>query len=503
MPDAPGKPKDSAQTRLRAHKRQWNAAYKDVSQKLKAFKNGLNGKGDTKYSLPPSDIKFPLPNEIGSFLDGVAGEFQALLTDAHSIFQEQETYSRTRRKRKPKAPNAPTPSEPSAAPQAASPSPPDQVENTLSRLGAKHNAMLEAYGSNKLTRFWQYLKSPFSRKPFNKQRIGLLSLCSDLYYSLLDFENEILSLKMNSIPKSLSEYQASRSTFDAIKSSIEKLAVAMEKKEQVQNEAAPTAPVAAPSVPAPSPSIKEIAPAPHSSPAPSVRTPETDVKKILDHIHVIYDTQLANRTVMQINSLIQQYKKEPDEHVKAMLKDRINESYLHMMKSITNDIQKKYGPATIRNPQDIINLVEKNRQPHKDASFNEQMIKEAHSGLTRFLKRQLVKARSYDKTAGHRLEIAETIQEIKKLIQKMMNSLESGLDPEALQGFLEALDENMRSINKTLSILITLYEQEFYKNEKVKSHKLRKKDEEEPDLDQFTDYLMRRKVRRDMSKGIM
>lgn len=222
-PSAPNKQKDPVQTGLRNHKRQWNATYKDVSQKLKAFKNGLNGKGDAKFSVPPSDIKSPFPTEIGSFLDGLAGEFQSLLADAHTIIQEQDRYSKTRRKRKPKGaqpPKAPEQAAPPAPPQPGAATEPNAVVDTLSRLGANYDDMLEVYSSNKLTRLWQYMGPPFRRKQFNKQRLALLSLSADLYYSIMDFENEILSLKLNSIPKSLSKYQASRSTFDAIKATI-------------------------------------------------------------------------------------------------------------------------------------------------------------------------------------------------------------------------------------------------------------------------------------------
>ena len=128
MPSHPqiGKQKDQIQQKLRDHKKQWNATYKNLSQKLKAFKNCLNGKGDTKFSLPPSDIKEPFPNQIGSTLDALVGDYQNLFNDAKSIIDEQSQYSRSRRKKQPK--QAPKPIAPQIAPQE------DKIVDTLSRL---------------------------------------------------------------------------------------------------------------------------------------------------------------------------------------------------------------------------------------------------------------------------------------------------------------------------------------------------------------------------------
>src|SRR6266404_1510853 len=99
MPLNPNKAKDQNQLRLREHKRNWNSSYKNVSQKLKAFKNGLNGKGDVKNSIPTSDIKDAFPPEVGSALSQLSSDFQKLVSDANSIMKEQDSYSKTRKKR--------------------------------------------------------------------------------------------------------------------------------------------------------------------------------------------------------------------------------------------------------------------------------------------------------------------------------------------------------------------------------------------------------------------
>lgn len=89
---------DPAQEKLRQDKDSWNEAVKSLISRLIAFKRGLNGRGDAKASLPPTNIKDPFPSEIGSYLNEVANEYIAVVNGAHSIIQEQAQYSQNRRK---------------------------------------------------------------------------------------------------------------------------------------------------------------------------------------------------------------------------------------------------------------------------------------------------------------------------------------------------------------------------------------------------------------------
>lgn len=88
---------DEASKPLRAAKKNWNKAYKEFSQRLKNFKDALNGRGSSKYGLPPSNLKNPLPPELASFLSELTSNYTALSDAAHHIMQQQEEYSHTRR----------------------------------------------------------------------------------------------------------------------------------------------------------------------------------------------------------------------------------------------------------------------------------------------------------------------------------------------------------------------------------------------------------------------
>ncbi len=89
---------DPVQKALRDHKKNWNAASKAFMKQLKALRNVLNGRGDSNFSLPPSNIKDPLPSEVGSFLSQLSSNYELLVSEALRIQQEQESFSKTRRK---------------------------------------------------------------------------------------------------------------------------------------------------------------------------------------------------------------------------------------------------------------------------------------------------------------------------------------------------------------------------------------------------------------------
>src|SRR5882757_5856168 len=104
--------KDPIQERLKQRKKVWNTECSAFIARLNAFKpgliafkRGLNGTGDAKAGLPPSDIKEPLPSEISGALGVVnstfgelASEFAALVSESNGIIQEQAQYAQQRRK---------------------------------------------------------------------------------------------------------------------------------------------------------------------------------------------------------------------------------------------------------------------------------------------------------------------------------------------------------------------------------------------------------------------
>lgn len=89
---------DPVQKALRDHKKNWNKAAREFIKRVIAFKRTMNGQGDSNYSLPAGSIKDPLPKEVGSFMSQLSRDFELLVGEATKIQQEQEYYSKNRRK---------------------------------------------------------------------------------------------------------------------------------------------------------------------------------------------------------------------------------------------------------------------------------------------------------------------------------------------------------------------------------------------------------------------
>lgn len=517
MPAPKAKSKDPRQQQLRDQKQEWNHNYSYFSQRLKAFKDGLNGRGNSKAGLPPSSIKEPLPGEIGSFLNGLAGEFQSIVSGAESVIANQAQYSKTRRRRKPKEPkqlsNAP-PTQPTAEQAPAAPAQ-DQIAETLSRLG-EYEIATKKEASNKLSRFWQYLSAIFSRKEYNRQRVGLLSQSADLYYSLLDLENDVLSLSISNVPNTIAKYKKFKYNFDTfvgtfrgVEAMIERQAEKNgiknpEKKEETQQITQEQ-----PEVPAEEPSQPYIPLQPPTIP--------DDLKQIKQDMHDLFNASVGKDGVAELNRLFSSYEEEDDPHRKSMWADRLKEYHSSLTNMLANEVQKKYGPANIRSIRDVIDLVIKNRvhpnrpnypsKENKAEYVSDYMIKTSHNKFTRYLKKKLVKALPFNKTAPVRLELVEVLGDMKTTIKSLMDNLEKDLSMEELKIYMETLIEDKDRLKRPLHVLNTFFMKDFFtkKENSKRKQKGRGKDKSEPfmkDDEELMDYVLQRKLKRELGEDL-
>jgi uncharacterized membrane protein (UPF0127 family) len=104
--EARAKSSDPVQQALRDRKKAWSAESKVFMAKLKALRNGLNGRGDQKFSLEPGKIQDPVPSSVSSFLSSLTDSFKTLADSALKIIQEQKNYSANRKKPKKKEASA-------------------------------------------------------------------------------------------------------------------------------------------------------------------------------------------------------------------------------------------------------------------------------------------------------------------------------------------------------------------------------------------------------------
>jgi len=516
QPSKPNRAKDPKAEAVKASKKNWSKEVSDLIAKLIAFKRAVNGRGDARYSLPPSRLKDPLPSEVGSTLQQLAGEFQKMVSDAEGIIASQQNYSATRRKRQPKKPKvpqqnvqAPAPAEAPAAPEA----------NPLASLSS-FNTEIEKLASNRLTRFWQYLTSVFSRKEYNRERLGMLSLSAKLFYDILDFENDILKLNKNSIPGMMNKFQNMKNTYLALEKqflNVSKLLATTAKKEGVA--------------------------------VPTVDDTKIDIKSIK----------------MELNKLVQQYQAEQNPHNKKSLYDKIQEKHreLKLLENVENSLVEKTvgAPPKQQKPKqqkpEVINLDESsgnsddpnstyleqvkfnvnkinnkgllepkdlkeiahmiNSYENDDDNgrkdlwmkqireefnnlmqliknkkadiINDNMVKVSHNALTRFLRRQLVKAKPYDETAAPRLQAADMAVNMKKTDKRLMDVLQKDLAVEEVSKSLGEIKNQIIDVSDVVAVLSILYKEKF--------------SGEAHESDKDLNVALRRRVRRDLLQGMM
>lgn len=175
---------DPAQQHLRQQKAIWNAAAKALIAKLIYFKRGMNGRGEPKAGLPKSKIEFPMPAEIGSYLDGIATDFAAIVEGAEAIIQEQEHYSQVRRKPQQHVQN-----------MTSSPANTNAVQPVP--VAAADDGLLVAEASWFGSRLWA--KSVGLRGEGKADLVDMIDHANEIRKTLEDLENILTSSNANAI----------------------------------------------------------------------------------------------------------------------------------------------------------------------------------------------------------------------------------------------------------------------------------------------------------------
>jgi hypothetical protein len=172
--------------------------------------------------------------------------------------------------------------------------------------------------------------------------------------------------------------------------------------------------------------------------------------------------QVHPKNLQEIIHMINEYQKEKDQHAKDLWFKQIKEEYNNLMFSLKNK---------------------------KADIFNDNMVKVSHNALTRFLHKQLVKAKSYDKTAAPRLQAADLTTATKKTIKRLMDVLEKDLSVEETSKLLGEIENKIIEVGNLVSILSVLYKERF--------------SGENHESDKDLDIALRRRVRRDLLQGMM
>lgn len=469
----PSREKDPKQELLRARKKQWNQAYKRFTSKLRGLKNGINGRGDKQFNLPISNIKDPLPDQIGAFLHNVSTEFDFLVQEAGGIIDQQSGYSRNRRKKQPKKPAMPS------APQAPEPQQ-DKLVEQLSRLGAE-NSEITKEASSRFSRGWQYLKSMFYMNEVQKHRVGLLKLCANLFWKLKDFNNEILSVGLGNTPHAIGAFQESRFALNTIKIELARLEKLVGSPAQSK------------------PTVEEQQPQESNQ-----NISQDEIEKEAQEVSKIHSQVwwLGRRGLIAQEDATSMFHSLLEwQRAKSLEKSDKFQTVSTLYNKIVNDAFVNAERRGIKVPAErTIEALRAAMEKKANQSGNIMLTKQSHNIVSRFLKRQLLKMRPFNKTVAYRLDVASILEQIDHTLKTMMNILHSGVEIDKLKESVSILEKQFKEILQPLSIIITLYQQDIYASpEKRQKFKGR-----EPSItdDPNLNFLLRRKMRRDLSSGL-
>lgn len=523
MPQPQGnRQKDQRQQVLRNQKKQWSASVSTLISKLIEFKKGLNGRGSAKIGIEPSRIQNALPESVNANLQQLAGEFQKVVSDAEGIIAAQQNYSATRRKRKPKQPKVPQQPNAQAPAPAEAPAAPAAEANPLASLSS-FNAEIEKLGSNRLTRFWEYLTSVFSRREYNRERLGMLSLSSKLFYDMLDFENDVLKLNKNSIPGMMNKFQNMKNTYLALEKqflNVSKHMATTAKKEGVSAPSADDTKIDINSIKMELNKLVQQYQAEENSFDKKSLYEKIQEKhkelKLLENV----ERSLVEKTVSIPSNPGQKEKSKPQKPQVINLdesdgdSDDPNSTFLDQVKFNVNKMNDKgmVDPKDLKEIVHMINSYEQDDDPHtkdiwlkqireeynnltqliknkKADIINDNMVKVSHNALTRFLRKQLVKARSYDETAAPRLQAADMAVNTKKIVKRLMDVLEKDLTIEEVSKSLGEIKKQIVDVADVVAVLSILYKEKF--------------SGENHESDKDLNIALRRRVRRDLLQNLI
>jgi hypothetical protein len=479
MPSQRPKTKDPRQEQLRLHKKEWNSAYKAFTQRLKGAKGGINGQGSTVANIPPSDIKNPPPMQLGSLLSQLSQEFAALVEGANDIMREQTEYSRNRRKKQPKrAPGASA--NPSLAPQSSPTGSP--AAEALSRLGSSINnssirkealwgTLALGLGSAYAIRL---LMKAFSRNEQSRFRLGMRRNAIELHEALLDLENSVLSLSEHSIPEAMKKFQSAQYNFDSLLQTFNYIDKILKEKANPPEQSGQSGEDQ-------SQSPQQGEPSKHPA---QQKDPTVPIEAALHRFLNLPGVSLDD--IKRLHQTIIEYRKEEDPATKSLLFDVVMKAY----NEIGNQVEEAQEVGAIDAEPDESSepgseLVEEPTTAQHNAS--NEMVKTAHNLMTRFLKRQLLKAHPMDKTVPHRIKVVEITDACKKEVKSVIDMLKIGIEPVELGKALLSINDLLAKIAKVLGILGIVYKRDFYNDS---------------GSDPLTDQVFKQRIRKDLLNGL-
>jgi hypothetical protein len=444
---------DPVQERLRQNKTNWNKEVSAFINDLIHFKKTMNG-WPSKFFKERSRIIEPVPADPATIIGALAGDFQEIVNRGNSIIQEQLNYSKTRRQKQPKQLNLPFPQPATPATPTEPPKPaPDLSKQLQLGLAADDSYYLISQASNPLSRFFTRLLTPGIGRSeaarIRRYRMSLLDAALAMYKDMKKLQSAVVGSGPESIFIASKLLDKSENSWvfltSGFRTFVETLpgpvdtGAKIEIPPSVKGEEAPTSPVAGP--------------APQAAPALT----DPRVVKALAAVQDIQTYSNNFRGVIGMPGLRQTAKKfalaMPDE--KLQMVDAFLDEYQRMVIQVCAN-----KAIPVQNSFAEIAAFEL-KTPPTTASANDQLQTVAQA----FLKKLKHQISPFDKTSSFRLDIYKMAVQNKKLLDKVMDHLEEGLNKEAIAALLKEIGENMLKMKSLMQGLTSTIRGQGYQPE--------------------------------------
>ncbi len=434
---------DPVQERLRQNKANWNKEVSTFINDLIHLKKTMNG-WPSKFHKERSRIIEPIPADPATIIGSLAGDFQDIVNKGNSVIQEQLNYSKTRRKRQPKQlglpfpPPAPgTPAATPATPPASTPATPELSKQLELGLASDNNYYLISEASNPLTRFFHRLLSPgigltSEGARIRKYRMSLLNAALQTYKDLKKVQSSIVGSGPQSIfvaskllDKAENNWVFLSSGFKAFQDTLPKGAADTGSKIDIP------------------PSLKGAPPTEGSvTPAPGAGLTDPQVMAAMGAVQDIQRYANTFKGVAGMSDL----KKAAQQFDKALPADKLKFAgeLLRLYRQVLIQLSANKMIPVQNSFADVIAMETKN-EPPTTASSQDQLQAVAQGFLGK-LRHQIS---PFDKTSAFRLDIYKMAAANRKILDKIMDHLSTGLNAETLSPLMAEAGSNMLKI-KTL-----------------------------------------------------
>lgn len=468
---------DPVQLKLRQNKKNWNKEVSTFINDLIHFKKTMNG-APSKFSPEKGDIKNPIPADPASLLENLSGSFQDIAQKGNRLVQEQLDYSKNRRKSVPKNPGqGPTTQRglgPAAPVPMENPAPttlkgPDLTKQLASSYESKYEMVVE--GSNFLSRFIARLTNPpigFSEAArIRRARMDLLDTCVKVYKGLIKLQVEVVKSSKDSIPSSnklmqeiwnnwtlvsrgFAAYQATMpaqapDSGGKIPEPQELSEIRQKSKKNVgpKLEETPEDPNAP--VPGDYDYEKPATPSAVQVPAPAQIPPEDPDGVTSGAVRVLLDAakaavadysknyrKLDHKNMSgydaKLEVLIIKYRTAP-----ALFKSVYARKIVEEHKKIITSLNQALGTSGA-NMADVFKQLQEKEKAGKQATAQLEVLSQAL--LRKWLGKTMHQLNPFDKTSNARLNVYNVAEELRKTINKIMDSLEKDMNVEELSSLI-------------------------------------------------------------------